>query len=139
MVGTCCSAAKQPQVQWLKASIAHGSVGREFGQDSMSKAVPSSVWAAQLELRIQDGTPPWSGALALALGCSLMSSPHGLFLFSWSPFSRTSLSVAEQPVYYTVTGTHPWESGSCRPLQAQKVTSTTFYPCAKTQHMASPD
>ena len=57
MIGTCCSRAKQPQTQWLKASIAHGSVGREFGQDSMWEAVPSSVWAAQLELRVQDGTP----------------------------------------------------------------------------------
>lgn len=128
-----------PRYSGLKQAFAHSPVGREFGQDSMSKAFLSSVWATQLELRIHDGAPPWSGALVLALGCSPVSSPRGLFLFSWSPFSRISLCSRTACLLYTMTGTHLRECGSCRPLQAQKVTSTTFYPCAKTQHTASPD
>ena len=106
----------------------------------MWKALPS-VWAAQLELRVQDGTPPHptpglvpSRWLLVAALC-LLHVAFSLLMVS----ILQDLSVAEQPVYYTVTGTHLWESGSCQPLEAQKVASTTFYPCAKTQHMASPD
>ena len=113
MIGTYCYMAKQPQIKCLKASIAHSPVSREFGQDSMSKAFLSSVWATQLELRIQDGAPLWSGALMLALGCSLVSSPCGLFLFSWSPFSRISLCSRTACLLYTMTGTHLCECGSC--------------------------